>query len=276
MLSQKDIQKIARETVKEIYNYSLKIRKKFTTSEHHLKQFHILLDKYCQKLLLKNFDSFIWFDHWNKIKIGKGEIEVVIIANTSDGTFNFLKGGLFHASAIAILPPTEEIKLSEIIVNVVQTAYGNIFEVRKNSKATFNGKVIHSSKVKDIKNAIIAMDFNTQDKKRLITQFGKVFTQARSIRSLSCSSLEACYTAAGWFDAYIDVRNKLDISHLLTYKLILEKTGCIITDLNNNSFNDYKIYPKRKISFVIANNQILHRKILNLLYPPLPSEVIKH
>ena len=86
---------------------------------------------------------------------------------------------------------------------------------------------------------------------------------ARRMRVLGSVVLELSYVASGRYDAFIDLRGSriLDIS---ASKLILEEAGGIITDKYGEKLNS-KLSIHEKAVVVAANNEILHKQLIDIL-----------
>ena len=91
----------------------------------------------------------------------------------------------------------------------------------------------------------------------------KLVDNARRMRVLGSVVLELSYVASGRYDAFIDLRGSriLDIS---ASKLILEEAGGIITDRYGEKLNS-KLSIHEKAVIVAANNEILHKQIIDIL-----------
>ncbi len=91
----------------------------------------------------------------------------------------------------------------------------------------------------------------------------KLVDNARRMRVLGSVVLELSYVASGRYDAFLDLRGSRIID-IAASKLIVEEAGAIITSKHGEKLNNtLSIYEKAIV--VAANNEMLHKQIINIL-----------
>ena len=95
------------------------------------------------------------------------------------------------------------------------------------------------------------------------SEASKLVDRARRMRVLGSVVLELSYVASGRYDAFLDLRGSRIID-IAAGKLILDETGCIITDKYGHKLNNIlSIYEKSIV--VAANNKEMHQQIIDIL-----------
>lgn len=97
-----DLIKLGMNWAKDIGQFAHKIKDSYTTSETDMRKLHSELDARGMLLLQQQFPSFVWMDHW-KIKMIGTAPQFYAIANSSDGTYNLIRGIPVHSTAISFL-----------------------------------------------------------------------------------------------------------------------------------------------------------------------------
>jgi myo-inositol-1(or 4)-monophosphatase len=182
--------------------------------------------------------------------------QYTIIVDPIDGTYNACFGIPFYSISLAFKHAHEE----EVCFGYVKNlATGDIFHARRGKGAFLNSGRIEISNKPDIGKFCVSIYGYRPHVKETTMLCRKV----RRVRILGSVALELCYTAAGKFDAFIDVRGSLRLTDVAAGKLIIEEAGGVVTDgsgapllLEDSIIN--KVH-------MVASNGHAHEDILKLL-----------
>ncbi|HHY80073.1 MAG TPA: inositol monophosphatase [Thermoanaerobacter sp.] len=176
------------------------------------------------------------------------------IIDPLDGTTNYIKQYPFVAISIALE------KEGELILGVVYNPILNeMFIAQKGCGATYNGKPIHVSKIKELGSAVLASGFPYdawQNPDNNAKQWRQFLTRSLSLRCDGSAALDLCRVACGQLDGYWEKGiSPWDVAAGI---VILREAGGIITDyLGEENFF--------KRGEVVAANPVLHAQMLKVL-----------
>lgn len=148
----------------------------------------------------------------------------------------------------------------EIQVGVVYNpCLDECFSTVKGRGAYLNGKRISVSTTQGLKKSLLATGFPydraTSDKNN-IDHFNAFILKIQGIRRMGSAALDLCYTAAGRFDGFWEL--KLSPWDCAAGSLILREAGGAITDFSGGAFS---IYDKE----ILASNGLIHSQMIELL-----------
>ena len=233
--------------------------------------------------ILKNAPvlSYIISEEIGELKLGKGtkksitlthelrrdDIEdedkpkFIFVVDPVDGTSNAVKEiPAFGISiAVANVPDGRIATLNDVeLAFISNLANGNFFEAERGKGCWLNNEDVTPSTNINISNMTLG-GFT----KSGTSEASQLVDNARRMRVLGSVVLELSYVASGRYDAFIDLRGSriLDIA---ASKLILEEAGGIITDKYGEKINS-KLSIHEKIVVVAANNEILHKQMIDIL-----------
>ena len=185
----------------------------------------------------------------------------IFLVDPIDGTSNAIKEIPAYgiSMAVANVPRGRVATLDDVELGFISNfANGNFFEAEKGKGCWLNNETVKPSTNINISNMTLGgfTKSGTSDASKLVDN-------ARRMRVLGSVVLELSYVASGRYDAFIDLRGSriLDIS---ASKLILEEAGGIITDRYGEKLNS-KLSIHEKAVIVAANNEILHKQIIDIL-----------
>ena len=185
----------------------------------------------------------------------------IFLVDPIDGTSNAIKEIPAYgiSMAVANVPRGRVATLDDVELGFISNfANGNFFEAEKGKGCWLNNEAVKPSTNINISNMTLGgfTKSGTSDASKLVDN-------ARRMRVLGSVVLELSYVASGRYDAFIDLRGSriLDIS---ASKLILEEAGGIITDRYGEKLNS-KLSIHEKAVIVAANNEILHKQIIDIL-----------
>jgi myo-inositol-1(or 4)-monophosphatase len=182
--------------------------------------------------------------------------QYTIIVDPIDGTYNACFGIPFYSISLAFKCASDEDVCFGYVKNL---ATGDIFHAHRGKGAFLNSGRIEISNKPDISKFCVSIYGYRPHVKETTMLCRKV----RRVRILGSVALELCYTAAGKFDAFIDVRGSLRLTDVAAGKLIIEEAGGVVTDgsgaplhLEDSIIN--KVH-------MVASNGYAHKEILKLL-----------
>ena len=233
--------------------------------------------------ILKNAPvlSYIVSEEIGELKLGKGTKRSVVLTqelrrkdlkeeetprfifliDPVDGTSNAIKEIPAYGISIAVANVSQGrlSTLNDVELGFVSNfANGNFFEAEKGKGCWLNNETVHPSEIVNISNMTLG-GFT----KSGTSEASKLVDNARRMRVLGSVVLELSYVASGRYDAFLDLRGSRIID-IAASKLILEEAGCVITNKFGETLNN-KLSIYEKTIVVAANNEILHRQMIDIL-----------
>lgn len=184
----------------------------------------------------------------------KMKSDYVWIIDPIDGTVNYA-----HSLPIFCVSIALEIKKKVKMGLVYNPMSNECFYGEEKKGAYYNGKRIHVSGIKFLKDAMLVTGFpygaqNNMD--HCIDHFVNFIKAGLPIRRLGSAALDLCYIACGRIDGFWEVSlNPWDVA---AGHLILKESGGKIT---NFSGKKYSIYSKQ----VLATNGKIHKEMMEIL-----------
>jgi myo-inositol-1(or 4)-monophosphatase len=119
-----------------------------------------------------------------------------------DGSINLFHGFPHVSTSIGL------VRHGKVVVGVVCALHsGDLFWAEKGQGAYLNGKLIKVSSIRDLKQALVCIDWVADNEveaergRKLYNRLAPPVSQA--IRQTASCSLDLCFVAAGWYDAYV-------------------------------------------------------------------------
>ncbi len=188
--------------------------------------------------------------------------ECYLCVDPIDGTTNLVHGLPFYCSSIAVSNNPE---LGDVFASmVVDLVHGETFTATKGEGAYRNYERIYSSKTRSLDEAVAGLDLNAYNAKLNMKVAAGLIENIRHTRHFGANALEMCQVAAGFTDAFIDLRNKIRTTDVAAGFLIVKESGGTVTDPENKPIN-VRLNPKQTLSFVASANLEIHKKILSLI-----------
>lgn len=201
------------------------------------------------KILHRVFPDFGFLTEESEPRPSKNEGRWII--DPLDGTTNYIHGYPMFCISIAA-----EWK-NEITVGVIHhPVFRETYVAMKGQGSTLNGKPIHVSRTKRLKDSLLTTGF-TYRKERFLKAEMRTFERlsgiARAIRRPGSAALDLAYTSRGVFDGFWE-RN-LSPWDVAAGALIVMEAGGKVTDFNGNKFrvDSYEL---------MASNYHLHPSLL--------------
>ena len=167
-----------------------------------------------------------------------------------DGTTNFFSGIPLWSVSIGV-----EHNGERVIGVVFMPATGELFYASKGKGAFLNGRPIHASAQDKLSRSVISTGFPVDkgdNPDNNLDNFAAIMPRVRDIRRLGSSTVDICYTAAGFLDGYWELNlHEWDVN---AASLIAEEAGAIFT----------RFRPDRGISVVCAP-PVIHEQLMALI-----------
>jgi len=136
------------------------------------------------------------------------------VVDPIDGTVNFAYGIPHACVSIALQTKSSKLKSPTLIGEEYDTLVGVVYDpfcdelwtAIRGQPARLNGKIIHVSRRRHLREAIVSMGF-AKSRKTLeyaLPCFNHLVTKVRKVRMMGAAALAMTYVATGRFDAYIE------------------------------------------------------------------------
>ncbi|MEN2983841.1 MAG: inositol monophosphatase family protein [Dictyoglomaceae bacterium] len=181
------------------------------------------------------------------------------IIDPLDGTTNYAHNNPYFSVSIALK------KENDIILGIIYDPIRKeLFSAMKGKGAFLNEERIRVSKVKDIRDSLLAFGLPyelTMDEKNFIS-FINLSRKSHGVRRIGSAALELAYVSCGRLDGYWCKKlNPWDFSAGI---IIIEEAGGKVTDFDN------KTIPFKESS-IVASNGLIHDELLETLKLGLTS-----
>ncbi|MCW4001408.1 MAG: fructose 1,6-bisphosphatase [Candidatus Bathyarchaeota archaeon] len=197
-------------------------------------------------------------------KIGSSPDGCFLCVDPIDGTTNLTHGLPFYASSIAV---ADKPTLGSVYAGMVaDLAHDVTYLAHRGNGASANGKPLHTSTTTLLDEAVVGIDINTYKTPADIATFSSVIHNTKHTRHFGANALEVCYVAEGLTDGFIDLRCKIRTTDVAAGFLIVEESGGIVTDAQNQPI-DVPLDPRQTLSFVASANVEMHKRLLSLIKP---------
>jgi myo-inositol-1(or 4)-monophosphatase len=135
---------------------------------------------------------------------------------------------------------------------------GDLYWAKRGGGAFRNGRRIHVTKTTNLSHALLCTGFSylLEYRKINLKYFSEFLMKAQAIRRVGAASLDLCWTAAGAFDGFWEMR--LGPWDMAAGIVILEEAGAKVTDFQGGPVD------VRKGDFLGANPR-LHRTMLDVI-----------
>ena len=217
----------------------------------------ILLEKNPEHLFVgeEDPDSYERLLQWHST--GNWPANYCWIVDPLDGTTNYVHGMPDYCFSIAL------VKESEILVGAVYNPVSEeCFTAVAGQGAFLNGRLLATSKVVNMENALIAASFppKISHPSLEIDRFVEVMQESQAVRRLGSAAMNLCHLAAGRLDAYWATSVKpWDVAAGL---LLVKEAGGSISAIDGGPF--VLAHPK----FAASATESLHEEFLTVLSRP--------
>lgn len=192
-----------------------------------------------------------------------GESDFYLVADPLDGTTNATHTIPFFATSLAV---ADGPRLNRVKFGLVMDIYhGVTFSAEKGRGAFHEGKTrLTPSSIISVEEALVGIDLNSLKDENCLNRLRPLFGKTRKLRHLGANALEICYVAAGFLDAFVDIRRRLRVTDMAASYLILREAGGFMVTPEGLEL-DADLKPTERVSFVAAANSGIRDNIIKLL-----------
>ena len=187
--------------------------------------------------------------------------EYLALIDPIDGSANLTRGIPLVSIGISVVPYTSSMTSDDAELSIIDSVFTDETYVAVTGRGvTRNGVTVRPSTSVNLREAIISFDtkrtWDTEFLKCSLRTVGAVHDTRRTASNL----LDLCWTASGFLDAMVDLRNMLPIIHLCGTHMVFEAGGFVL-DQRGNRFHS-SLESDKMMSFVAASNEMLAQQIL--------------
>jgi len=179
-----------------------------------------------------------------------------------DGSENYKRGVPLYCLGLCYAPidgRMQDVRESYII----ELNGGDEFYAKKGNGVLRNGKRVKPSRVAEMHEAIVSLDFNREWVGKRINPAGKLaLLDTADMRRFGPDLLDMCYTTFGGVDAFVDARGSLSAIHASGVALLNE--DCVVTD-EHGKMIDIALEVEARTGVVAAGTKRLHGQLLSAL-----------
>jgi len=215
------------------------------------------IDHASESFLLKDIQTHFPQSHILAEESGeiKGENEGIWYIDPLDGTVNYS-----HHIPMFCVSIAYAFQGIVILGAVYDPMRDELFSAERGKGAQLNGKPIHASATTELQKSLLVTGFpydTWSTKQDNFRNFEKLAKMTQGVRRLGTAAIDACYVAAGRFDAFWEFALKpWDIA---AAGLIAEEAGAVVTAIGGNT--DYISTPQS----VLAAAPGIHQQMLEQL-----------
>ncbi|TFG28329.1 hypothetical protein EU528_11350 [Candidatus Thorarchaeota archaeon] len=188
--------------------------------------------------------------------------EYLALVDPIDGSANLKRGIPLVSVGISIVPYSETMSSDDAEVSVIDSVFTNeIYIASKGKGVTRNGRTVRVAQPIEMKDAIISYDTKRTFDSSFVDSSVRTIRSVHDTRRSASNLLDLCWTAAGFLDAMVDMRDLLPIIHLCGTHMVFEAGGYVI-GMDGKRFISY-LKPEKMMNFVAASGEELARLILN-------------
>ncbi len=182
------------------------------------------------------------------------EKELLWLIDPIDGTTNFAHSLPIFCVSIAFLAAGKP-QVGVVYAPILDEMFYGV----RGAGAFLNKKQLHVSREKEIGKSLLCTGFPydiRESKTNNVDHFNKFIFRALAVRRLGSAALDLCYTAAGRFDGFWEL--KLKPWDTAAAFLLVEEAGGEVTDFSDNPFDPFMIE-------CVSSNGIIHPQMLEII-----------
>jgi myo-inositol-1(or 4)-monophosphatase len=187
--------------------------------------------------------------------------EYLAFVDPIDGSANLKRGIPLVSIGISIVPYKEDMTSDDAEVSIIDSVFTDEKYIAiKGKGVTRNGKSVRVAEPIALENAIISFDTKRTFDTAFVESSVRTIKSVHDTRRTASNLLDLCWTAAGFLDGMVDVRDMLPIIHLSGTHMVFEAGGYVIGTNGQRFVSSLK--PDEMMNFVAASNEELARQIL--------------
>jgi myo-inositol-1(or 4)-monophosphatase len=187
--------------------------------------------------------------------------EYLALVDPIDGSANLERGIPLVSIGISLVPFKDEMTSDDAEISIIDSVFTEENYVAVKGKGvTLNGKSVRVRQSVALEKAIISYDTKRTWDEKFVKSSLNTIQAVHDTRRSASNLLDLCWTAAGFLDGMVDLRDMLPIIHLCGTHMVFEAGGYVL-DKNGNRFNSL-LDPEVMMNFVAASNETLARAIL--------------
>ncbi len=187
--------------------------------------------------------------------------EYLALIDPIDGSANLERGIPLVSIGISIVPYKERMTSDDAEISIIESIFTDESYIAVTGKGvTKNGAQVKPSDPVELKNAIISYDLKKTWHSDYMERSLRTISSVHDTRRSASNLLDLCWTASGYLDAMVDLRDMLPIIHLSGTHMVFEAGGYVLNQ-NGNRFCELLELDKM-MNFVAASNETLARQIL--------------
>ncbi|MFW9974905.1 MAG: inositol monophosphatase family protein [Candidatus Thorarchaeota archaeon] len=192
----------------------------------------------------------------------EGKPEYLAIIDPIDGSANLERGIPLASIGASLVPFNDAMTSDDAEMSVIESVFTHeTYIAATGTGVTRNGTTVKPSAPVDINSAIISYDTKKNWDLDFMQRSLRTISSVHDIRRTASNLLDLCWTAAGFIDAMVDLRNMLPIIHLCGTHMVFTAGGYVL-DQDGTRFSA-ALEPKTIMNFVAASNEVLARQILD-------------
>ncbi|MHA2045848.1 MAG: inositol monophosphatase family protein [Candidatus Thorarchaeota archaeon] len=187
--------------------------------------------------------------------------EYLALVDPIDGSANLERGIPLVSIGISIVPYQTKMTSDNAEISVIDSVFTDeTYVAVKGKGVTLNGKSVGVRPPVELADAIVSFDTKRTWDEVFVKSSLNTIKAVHDTRRSASNLLDLCWTAAGFLDGMVDLRDMLPIIHLSGTHMVFEAGGYVL-DRSGARFNS-KLDPETMMNFVAASNESLAREIL--------------
>ncbi len=187
--------------------------------------------------------------------------EYLALVDPIDGSANLKRGIPLVSIGIAIIPYSDSMSSDDAEISIIDSVFTDeTYVAIKGKGVTRNGARVQVAKPIELEKAIISYDTKRTFDPSFVESSIRTISSVHDTRRTASNLLDLCWTAAGFLDGMVDMRNLLPIIHLCGTHMVFEARGYVI-GLDGKRFVS-SLEPDAMMNFVAASSEELAKQIL--------------
>ncbi|MFW9813755.1 MAG: inositol monophosphatase family protein [Candidatus Thorarchaeota archaeon] len=187
--------------------------------------------------------------------------EYLAIVDPIDGSANIERGIPLVTIGISIVPYKDKMTTDDVEISVIDSVFTEETYVAITGKGVSrNNKSVKVRPPVELEKAIVSYDTKKTWDSVYMDRSLKAIKSLHDIRRTASNLLDLCWTAAGFLDGLVDLRDMLPIIHLSGTHMVFEAGGYVL-DIDGTRYCS-PLKPDLMMNIVAASNETLARQIL--------------